>query len=163
MSFREYMRWDGAAAIVAGFALYVFGLVHGDQGPLDAAVSGALTLAGTGAFMAVRHRTPFRRPGAWFTAKPLAGATADRAPVSRRSLVAPLLAGAAVSAALTLALSFLTGFWLTYMDAGAWAIAIGAIRIGPAATAIAQHEARTGATLRVARRPLGGLVELTAS
>ena len=37
-------------------------------------------LAGTGVLMAVRHGAPFRRPGAWFTAKPLATARPTERP-----------------------------------------------------------------------------------
>jgi hypothetical protein len=33
------------------------------------------------------------------------------------------------------------GFWLTYMDFGAWAVGIGIAKAGPAATAIAQQSA----------------------
>ena len=62
---------------------------------------------------------------------------------------------------LTVGLSYLTNFWLTYVDFGVWAMAIGAIKIGPAATAIERNETRAGTTYRVARRPLRGLVELT--
>ncbi len=162
MSFHEYMRWDGWLAVVVGAGLYVFGLANGHQGAIDAAFSGAITFAGTGVFMAVRHRAPFCRPGAWFTARPLAEATAHRAARPRRSLLAGLLGETAAFTALTLGLSYLSAFWLTYMDAGVWMVAIGVVKIGPAATLVARHEARAGATYRVARRPLRGLVKLTA-
>ena len=56
--------------------------------------------------------------------------------------------------------SVLTGFWLTYMDFAVWAMAVGAIEVGPAAAAIAEHEACSGATYRVARRPIRGVVDL---
>lgn len=62
---------------------------------------------------------------------------------------------------LTVGLSYLTSFWLTYVDFGVWAVAIGVVKIGPAAAAIEQQEARVGTSYRVARRPLHGLVEVT--
>ncbi|HET8758485.1 MAG TPA: hypothetical protein VFM58_20865 [Solirubrobacteraceae bacterium] len=160
MSFREYMRWEGYVAVLVGGALCVFGLANGHQGAADAAVSGTMMLAGTGVFMMVRHRAPFRRPGTWFTAKPMAAAIHDRAPCSRRSLLAWLLAEVTAFTILTVGLSYLTSFWLTYVDFGIWAVAIGVIKIGPATAAIGQYEARAGTTYRVARRPLRGLVEL---
>jgi len=57
--------------------------------------------------------------------------------------------------------SYLSGSWLTYMDMGVWALATGAIKVGPGATAIAQYEASAGTSYRVARRPVRGVVELT--
>ena len=161
MSFRDYIRLDGWVAIGAGVGLCLFGLANGHQGAADAAFSGAIMLAGTGVFMMVRHRAPFRRPGAWFTAKPIAAAAADLTACRRRSLLVWLLAEMAAFAVLTVGLSYLSGFWLTYVDFGVWAVAIGVIKIGPASAAIAEHEARAGTTYRVARRPLRGLVQLT--
>jgi hypothetical protein len=49
------------------------------------------------------------------------------------------------------------------MDFSVWAGAIGAIKVGPAAGAIAQHELRPRTTYRVARRPVRGLIRLTGS
>lgn len=118
-------------------------------------------LAGTGVFMMVRHRAPLRRPGTWFTAKPIAAALGDRAACSRRRLIAWLMSEMTAFTAITVGLSYLTGFWLTYVDFGVWAMAIGVIKIGPAAAAIGRHEALAGTSYRVARRPLRGLVELT--
>ena len=68
--------------------------------------------------------------------------------------------GASAFTILTVGLSYLTSFWLTYVDFGIWAVAIGVIKAGPATAAIGQYEARAGTTYRVARRPLRGLVEL---
>lgn len=161
MSFRDYMRLDGWVAIVFGVGLCLFGLANGHQGAADAAFSGALMLAGTGVFMMVRHHAPFRRPGAWFTAKPIAAAAADLTACPRRSLLGWLLAEVTAFAVLTVGLSYLSGFWLTYVDFGVWAVTIGVIKIGPASAAIAEHEARAGTIYRIARRPLRGLVELT--
>ena len=53
----------------------------------------------------------------------------------------------------TVGLSYLTGFWLTYMDFSVWAIAIGVIKVGPATAAIRRHEAQSATTYHVARRP----------
>ncbi len=161
MTFRDYMRWDGCVAILLGAALCVFGVANGHQGAADAAFSGTIMLAGTGVFMMVRHRAPLRRPSTWFTAKPIAAALDDRAACSRRTLIARLLSEMTAFTILTIGLSYLTNFWLTYVDFGVWAVAIGVIKIGPAAAAIGQHEARAGTSYRVARRPLRGLVELS--
>ncbi|HEY5247946.1 MAG TPA: hypothetical protein VIJ15_05760 [Dermatophilaceae bacterium] len=49
---------------------------------------------------------------------------------------------------------------LTYMDFGVWAVTVGSIKFWPSAAVIARRELRTGATYRVTRRPLRGLVEL---
>jgi len=117
-------------------------------------------IAGTGAFMRLRHRAPFRRPGTWFTAKPIASAGTDRTMDSRHRLLAYLMAEATAVAALTIGLSHLIGFWLTDMDAGVWMVAIGVVKLGPAAAAIAQHEAHSGSTYRVVRRPLRGVLEV---
>jgi hypothetical protein len=48
------------------------------------------------------------------------------------------------------------------MDFGVWAMAIGAIKTGPATRAIAQHETRCATVYGVARRPAIGLVRLAA-
>ena len=162
MSFREYLRWEGALATIVGIGLYMFGLANGHQGATDAVLSGAVTVAGTGLFMRILHRAPFHRPGEWFTARPVATASPDQASLKRSSLLAGLLLGAVGFAAFALGLSFLTGFRLTYMDAGVWAIAIGTIKAGPATAALAQHETRADTTYLVTRRKRLGLVGLTA-
>ncbi len=162
MSFREYLHWEGGLAITVGIGLYVFGLADGHQGPIDAVFSGAVTVAGTGLFMRILHRAPFRRPSEWFTAKPVAAVAPDRTVLQRGSLLAWLLLEAVGFAAFALGLSFLTGFRMTYMDAGVWAVAIGIIKIGPATAALAQHEARADTTYLVTRRKRLGLVGLTA-
>jgi hypothetical protein len=163
MSFRAYMRCEGWVAIAVGASLYAFGLVEGHQGPADAVLSGVMMIAGTGIFMVARHGVPFREPAAWFTYKPLASAAQNAATWPRRSLLIWLLGETAAFAVLTVALSFLTGFWLTFMDFGVWAMAIGGIKVGPAAAAIAQHEACNGVSYHVARRRVRGLVELAWS
>lgn len=141
MSFREYMRLDGWITGVLGVCLFVFGLVSGHHGPVDAALSGVVMIGGTGVFMRVRHKVPFRDP--------------------RSTLVARLLVNTAAAAVVVVGLSFLTGFWLTYMDFAVWALAIGVIKLGPSAAAIDEQAVRVGTTYRVARRPLRGLVQLT--
>ncbi len=163
MSFRAYLRWDGSLAIAVGIALLALGLANHHQGPLDATLSGLLSVAGTGIFMAVRHRAPLRRPGAWFTAKSLASAAPDGPARRRRSLLVVTLAETAASAAMTVGLSHLTHFWLTYTDFGVWALMIGVIKIGPSVAVITRYEARSGVTYRVARRPVTGAVELVAT
>jgi hypothetical protein len=162
MTFLEYMRWDGFVALASGAALLAMGLAEGAQGPVDAVSSGIMMLIGTSVFVVVRHRVPFRSPGAWFTATPLAGAGDGRAPSSRGHVMLRLLGETMLLGAVAVGLSKLTNSWLTYMDCGVWAMAIGVIKIGPAATAIARHEASTGTSYRVARRRVRGLVELTA-
>jgi hypothetical protein len=162
MSFRAYLRCDGTVAMLAGVALVGFGLAEGHQGIFDATQSGILMLAGTGVFMMLRHRVPFRQPAAWFTATPLARADAAREALARGHLVTWLLAETVAFGGLTVGLSYLTDFWLTYVDFGIWAIAVGAIKAGPAAATIADHELRSGTCYRIARRPLRGVVELTA-
>jgi hypothetical protein len=161
MGFGTYMRWDGWLAAAAGAALCAFGIAAGHEPPLDAVFGGLIMLCGTGIFMVVRHGAPFRQPGSWFTAKPLATATDALPPCRPRRLVVWMLGETAAFGILAVGLSYLTGFWITYMDVGVWAMATGAIKIGPAATMIAANEAREGITYRVARRPLRGLVELT--
>jgi hypothetical protein len=161
MTFGAYMRWDGGVALAAGIGLFGLGLRQGHEGLGDAAMSGFIMLAGTGIFMFLRHRAPLREPGAWFTLTPLASADARLGACARRRLVTWLVVEAAVMCALTVGLSALSGYWLTYMDFGVWAVAIGMIKLGPAAAAIADHEARLGTTYRVAKRPLRGVVTLT--
>jgi hypothetical protein len=162
MTFVEYMRWEGWLAIASGVALIAIGVADGHEGIADAVIGGLMLLAGTGVYMALRHRAPFRRPGAWFTDRPIAGAAAEREPCRTRTLAAALIGEATLTAALAVGFSFATGHWLTYMDFGFWALAVGAIKLGPARSAIARDEARRDTTYRVARRPLRGLVELAA-
>jgi hypothetical protein len=163
MTFGAYIRCEGWVAVVTGAALCLYGGVQGHQGPVDAALSGVIMIVGTGLFMAFRHRVPLRAPGAWFTSTPLSTAGDDRAPCRRRGLMFALLAQSVAATAMVVGLSVLTGFWLTYVDVGVWAVAIGAIKIGPASAAIAEHEARSGMSYRVARRPWRGMVQLTAA
>ncbi len=162
MTFRQYMRWDGYVALASGAALLAIGLAEGAQGAVDAVSSGVMMVAGTSVFMVLRHRVPFRSPGAWFTSRPLASAGDASAPPDRGRVMLRLLGEAVLIGAVAVALSKLTNSWLTYMDCGVWAMAIGAIKVGPATAAIARHEARTGTSYRVARRRMRGLVELTA-
>ena len=162
MSFGEYLRWDGVVAVVVGASLVAVGLADGHQGLADAVMSGAMMVAGTGAFLAIRHGAPLRDVGAWFTCRPLAAASSGLAACPRPRLVANLVGEAAAMAAVTVGLSVLSGYWLTYVDFGVWAIAIGAIKLGPGSAAIAEQETRTGATYRVARRPVRGVVVLVA-
>lgn len=161
MSFRAYLRLDGWVSLTLGGSLVAFGLASGHQGAFDATVSGCMMLAGTGVFMAVRHKVPFRAPGAWFTGPPLAAASEQRPVAPRRRLAAAMLFEVLVFTVVVVGLSYLSGFWLTYVDAGVWAVAIGAIKLGPGAAAVARHETRTGTTCRVARRPLRRMLELT--
>jgi hypothetical protein len=160
MRFASYLRWDGFLAILVGASLFTFGLVNGHQGLADAAFSGVILIAGTGIFVRVRHHVPFREPRAWFTAPPLAAAGQDLPACSQRRLVLTLLGQTAAATVVVVGGSVLTGFWLTYMDFAVWAMAVGAIKAGPAAAAIAEHEACNGTTYRVARRPLRGVVAL---
>lgn len=160
MSFRTYLRWDGWVAIVVGWSLCVLGLLEGHhQGPVDAVLSRIVMIAGTGIFIVARHGATSREPGSWFTATPLAGLRptpgVNSSPPGRHGRRRGRPAGAA-----SVAVSFLSGFWLTCADFGVWAVAIGSIKIGPATAAIARHEARSGATYLVARRPRRGLVTL---
>ena len=161
MSFRAYMRLDGWVAIAAGTSLCVLGLSQGHEAAGDAAAGGAIMLLGTGLFMVVWRRVPLRRPGGWFTAKPLARAGAGEVACSRRRLVHGVGAQALAFGGTAVGLSYITGFWLTYMDMGVWAVAIGIVKAGPATAAIARREARSGVTYRVARRPLRGRVKVT--
>ncbi|WP_147332076.1 hypothetical protein [Geodermatophilus marinus] len=161
MSFREYLRWEGGLAVVIGVTLCAYGWHARHQGAADAAISGAIMLTGTGVFLALRHKVPFRAPGGWFTATPLAAAGEAHATAStRRHLMAALVAEIAVITAVTVALSVLTRFWLTYVDFGVWLVAVGVLKAGPAVARVARDEARSGATYCVARRPIRGLVEL---
>lgn len=161
MRFSEYLRWEGGLAIIVGIGLYLFGLADGHQGPLDAVRSGAITVAGTGFFMRIFHRAPFRRPSEWFTAKPVAAASPAAAGLQRGNLLAWLFLDAVGFVAFALGLSFLTGFRLTYMDAGVWAVAIGIIKLALATAALARHEAHADTTYLVTRRKRLGLVGLT--
>ncbi len=160
MTFRSYLRWEGVVAIAVGLALLVLGTMAGHQGAVDALISGAITVAGTGIFMAVRHGVRFRKPATWFTVKPLATAKPGVAIRSKRALLAGIAAEAAVTVALTFGLSYLTRYWLTYVDFGVWAIAIGVIKAGPSIVTITRQEAARGTTYLVARRPLRGIVAL---
>jgi hypothetical protein len=160
MSFREYLRWEGGLAVAIGVALCVYGWRAGHQGAADAAISGAIMLTGTGVFMAVRHKVPFRAPGGWFTAKPLAAAATQATGSTRRRLMAALVAEIVVITGVTVALSVLTRFWLTYVDFGVWLVAVGVLKAWPSVARVAREEAGSGATYLVARRPIRGLVEL---
>ena len=155
------MRWEGWVAISVGTSLYLFGLLSGHQEALDAVLSGVVMVAGTGAYVMLRHRAPFRAPGEWFTSAPLLEAEPELDACSRGRLLARLLAETEASMVFVVGLSFLTGFWLTYMDFAVWAVTVGVIKIGPAGRVITTHETRNGKTYRVARRPLRGLVALT--
>ncbi len=161
MSFRAYLRWEGALAVVVGVTLCAFGWHAGHQSIGDSAMSGLLMLTGTGVFLALRHRVRFRAPGDWFTARPLA-VPALTPPCSRPRLFLALIGELSALTAATVGLSILTGYWLTYVDFGVWLIAIGVIKIGPAVGAVERHEASSGSTLRVARRRVRGFVEVTA-
>lgn len=161
MRFAVYMRWEGWATVIAGGVMSGLGFLQGRQAPADAAIGGAMMLAGTGAFMAVRHRVPFRSAGSWFTSVPIgAAACAHAEPCRRRLLIMAVFAEAIAMIVGAVGLSYATGFWLTYMDCGVWAIAIGVIKIGPATSTIAEHEARCATSYLVARRRVRGLVEL---
>ena len=160
MSFREYLRWEGGLAVVVGVSLCAYGWRAGHQGVADAAISGAMMLTGTGVFMALRHKVPFRAPGGWFTAKPLAAAATPVVGGARRTLLAAVFAEIVVITAVTVVLSVLTRFWLTYVDFGVWLVAVGVIKIGPSAAGVVREEARSGTTY-LARRPIRGPVELS--
>jgi hypothetical protein len=161
MSFREYLRWDGGVGIVIGAALLAFGLRSGHQSAVDAVIGGMILIAGTGVFMRLRHNVPLRRPGTWFTSAPLARAEPDGPSSARPLVLARLVAEAVLLAVTVVGLSYLTGYWLTYMDMGVWAVAIGAIKIGPARTAVAEHEERLRRSWRIAGPPLRRVVVLT--
>ena len=111
--------------------------------------------------MHFRHDVPLLRPGAWFTSDPLAASINGLPARRRRGLVVAMIAQTAAGAAMVLGLSVPTGLWLTYMDFGVWAVAIGAIKAGPAAAAVARREASSAATFRVVRRSVRGRVVLT--
>lgn len=161
MAFCDYLRWDGGIAVLVGVALCAFGLSEGHQAPVDALISGAVMLAGTGLFVVAFHEASFTNPGSWFTATPLAEAAADSVAGAAPALMVGLLAETVILVAVALGLSYATGFWLTYVDFGVWAVAIGAIKLGPARAAIARREALLRTTYRVSRRPVRGLVELS--
>ena len=163
MRFDEYLRWDGGLAMVTGVALFGLGLLNRHQGAPDAVFSGGMMVAGTGLFMLVRHRTGLRAVGGWYTQRPLGTAREQLPADARWHLVVRLVAGTVAAAALVFGLSVLTGFWLTYMDFGVWAVAVGAIKVGPGTAAIARREHLDGRTYRVARRSLRGAVLLTTS
>lgn len=158
MRFHSYLRWDGAVAISVGAVLFLFGLKEGHQGLADAVISGVILIVGTGVIMRVRHHVPFREPHAWFTAPALATAAQGQPVCSQRRLMLTLLAQTAAATVVIVGGSIVTGFWLTYMDFAVWAMAVGAIKVGPAAAAIAEQEAGSGTAYRVARRPLRGVV-----
>jgi hypothetical protein len=156
------MRLDGYVLVSVGACLCAVGLVAGHQGAADATFSGCIMIAGTGLFMLIRHRAPFRDPGAWFTSKPLAHAAAGRAQCSRSWLIGGVLAETGLLSVMAVGLSYLSGFWLTYVDMGVWALGVGAIKAGPGSMAISRKEVSSGTRYLVSRRPVRGLVELTA-
>jgi hypothetical protein len=161
LSFGEYMRWEGCAAIVVGAAMIVLGAFEGHEGAVDTASSGAIMVAGTGLFMRFRHRVTFLAAGAWFTTTPMATAAPGAAICPRRVLLVALIGEATAMAVIAVGLSILSGSWLTYMDCGVWAVVVGAIKLGPARSVIARDEGRHGVTYLVARRRVRGLVELS--
>lgn len=162
MNFRTYLRYDGLTCVIVGASLYTLGTVQGHQGHLDALIGGLVTLVMTAAFMRVRRGVALRDLGGWFTSEALAarpGAPAGSpAPRSNLALRVPL--AILVLAASTLALSHLTGHWMTYMDLAVWIVATGLIKIGPAVAAVMAHETASRSTLQVVARPLRGPVSL---
>ncbi len=162
MTFRTYLRYDGLACVIVGASLYALGTVQGRQGHLDALVGGLVMLMMTAVFMRLRRGVALRDLGGWFTSEALAarpGASAD-SPARQSNLALRVTVAILALAASTLALSHLTGYWLTYMDLGVWSVATGLIKLGPAVAAVAVHEAASRSTLQVVARPLRGPVSL---
>lgn len=161
MAFRDYLRWDGLLAVTVGATLCAFGLAAGHQGPVDAAISGLILIAGTAVYMRLRHGASVRRPTTWYTSAPLAAAAGWAPPLRASRALLILVADIVFLAAVAVGLSYLTGFWLTYVDLGVWAVFVGVVKAGPASAAIRVREASDGHVYRLARRPIRGLVSLT--
>lgn len=162
MNFRTYLRYDGLACVIVGASLYALGTVQGHQGHLDALIGGLVTLILTSAFMKVRRGVALRDLGGWFTSEALAarsGATAGSC-ARQSNLALRVTAAILVLAASTLALSHLTGYWMTYMDLAVWILATGLIKLGPAVATVLAHETASRSTLQVVARPLRGPVSL---
>lgn len=162
MDFRTYLRYDGLTCVIVGASLYTLGTVQGHQGHLDALIGGLVTLLLTAAFMRVRRGVALRDLGGWFTAEALAarpGATAVSCPRQNNLAIRVPVAILALAAS-TLALSHLTGHWMTYMDLAVWIVATGLIKFGPAVAAVVAHETASRSTLQVVARPLRGPVSL---
>ena len=162
MNFRTYLRYDGLTCVIVGASLYTLGTVRGHQGHLDALIGGLLTLVLTAAFMRVGRGVALRDLGGWFTSEALAarpGATTG--PCARQSnLALRVTVAILVPAASALALSHLTGYWMTYMDLAVWIVATGLIKLGPAVATVVAHETASRSTLQVVARPLRGPVSL---
>lgn len=161
MTFRTYLRWEGSLFIAVGIILFALGTAEGHESRTEAVSSGVMMIIGTGAFMRLRHGARVLAPGGWFTRSPLKRVTRGRDACSRARLLLIVTAEAAATASLTVGLSHVTGFWLTYMDFGVWAVVMGLIKVWPSATAVMRHEMQAGTTYRVVRRPLNGHVQLS--
>lgn len=162
MNFRSYLRYDGLACVIVGVSLYAMGTGQGLQGHLDALIGGLVTLMMTAAFMRVRRGVALRDLGGWFTSEALAaqpGATSG-SPAQQSNLVLRVTVSILALAASALALSHLTGHWMTYMDLAVWIVATGLIKLGPATAAVVAHETASRSTLQVVARPLRGPVSL---
>lgn len=165
-TFGSYLRLDGLAGITVGAALFALGTVQGRQGHLDALIGGVVMLAMTGASMKLRRGVALGDLGGWFTARPLSAAAGDAGdghPGRRRNLLIRAIAGTLGLAALTLLLSHLTGYWLTYMDLGVWLVVTGLIKVGPAVGVVAAHESATQCTYWVSKKTLRGQLALVTS
>lgn len=165
MSYRDYLRLEGACSIVLGLALAVVafpGLVVSYPGAWAAPLFVAGTLAALAVYAAARRGVPLAAPGRWLTERPLRAARPGRAPLDgarlRRRLVLETAAWiAAVCAWVLIARS--SG--LLVFGTGLASAAFGAVQAVAAARHVAQAERGDGHRYLVAERPGLGTPTLT--
>jgi hypothetical protein len=107
MSYADYLRLEGTCALVLGAALVGVG-APGLEAPVASVISGIL-LAAILAVAGRRSGAPLAQPGAWFTTRPLAGASAERPGIDRTRLTRRLLAETALWAGAVCAWVLLAG------------------------------------------------------
>lgn len=129
--------------------------------PLAKPVGGLILTVATGVYMKLRYGARFRE-SSWFITEPVARAGCDLPAGTRRRLLSQIVSEWLGVVLLAIGLSYLSGFWLTYVDIGIWALAIGAIKVGPATAAVDRSEATGGHCYRVSARRLRGTVQLSS-
>jgi hypothetical protein len=167
VSYVDYLRWEGWCSIVLGLALAVLAF-PGLLVSYTAWWRGLLFVPGVllvlGVVARVRRGTSLARPGAWLTARPLAGAAPGRralpgGPLRRRLLVETTVWIVAVGLWVVLGRS--SG--LLIFGTGLASAAFGAVQAFAGTRHVAAAQAARGERYAVARRPGLGTPELTVT
>ena len=159
MSYPDYLRLEGACALVLGAALVAVG-IPGLEAPIASVVTGIL-LAAILAVAGRRSGAPLTRPGEWFTTRPLAGASASRTGLDRGRLTRRLLAETALWVTAVCAWVLLAGESHDIVFAtGLASAAFGAIQAFAARRRVLAEERRRGEAFVVAERKALGTPSL---